>query len=262
MLILFFVLFCFSDAQAQFLKNLQKKIEKKVENAVVEKASDKAADKASSAMDQVFDTTMFNVSKEKANPALVADTYDFTWKYSLKMTTKDGEMVFDYYLKPDANYFGFTSETMKTMFTVMDNANNVTVMFMESKGNNIGMVMQIPIEVDLKDAKNESEKFKFEKIPNKTINGFNCKGVKTSSDEYEMTMYFTNETEVSFNSIYKGSNAKIPTQFKDYFSEDEKVLMIFMDMQNLKKKKESATMECVGLEKVKKSVKKSDYKFM
>src|SRR5690606_29337696 len=102
-----FSLFFVSTSQGQFLKKLQKRVEQRVEDAVIEKTANKAAEKATQSMDKMFDINPFGGSKEKADPALVADTYDFTWKYSLKMATKEGEIIFDYYLKPDVAYFGF-----------------------------------------------------------------------------------------------------------------------------------------------------------
>ncbi|WP_178986760.1 DUF4412 domain-containing protein [Winogradskyella helgolandensis] len=260
-LVLVLVVFLMPNANAQFFKKLKNRVEEKVENAVIEKAANKASEKATKSMDKAFDTNPFGGSKENADASLVADSYDFTWKYSLKMTTKEGEMVFDYYLKPGASYFGFTTAVMESMFTVMDNENKVTVMFLESEGNNIGMVNQMP-ELDIEEENNESDQFKFEVLPEKTVNGFNCKGVKATNEEYEMVIYFTNETEVSFDDIFKNKTTKIPTQLKDYFDPNEKTLMISMDMQNLKKKQESATMECIGLEDVKRNMEKSDYKFM
>mgnify|MGYP003671771068 CR=1 FL=1 len=257
-----FCMFLIPTSQAQLFKKLKKKVEQKVENVIVEKASNKAAEKVSKSMDKAFDVNPFGGSKEKADPNLVADSYGFTWKYSLKMTTKEGEMVFDYYLKPGATYFGFTTAAMESIFTVMDNGNDITVMFMETKGNNMGMVTQLTGDLDLEDTKDESASFSFETLPDKIINGYKCKGVKATNEDYEMVMYFTNETEVSFDDIYKNKTTKIPIQLKDYFDPNDKVLMIYMDMKNLKNKKQSATMECIGLEQVKKSINKSDYKFM
>ena len=75
-------------------------------------------------------------------------------------------------------------------------------------------------------------------------------------------MYFTDEAEVGFDDIYKNNNTKIPPQLKNYFNPDDKILMISMVMTDLKNKKNNAQMECVGLEEVKKMIKKSDYKFM
>jgi cellobiose-specific phosphotransferase system component IIB len=256
-----FCLFSMSTSQAQFLNKLKKRVEQKVENAVIEKAANKASEKATNSMDKAFDINPFVGRNEKADASLVADSYDFTWKYSLKMTTKEGEMVFDYYLKPGASYFGFTTAVTESMFTVMDNENKVTVMFMESEGNNIGMVNQMP-ELDIEEANNESDQFKFEMLPEKTLNSFNCKGIKATNAEYEMVMYFTNQTKVSFDDIFKNKTTKIPTELKDYFDPNEKILMISMDMKDFKNKKSDAKMECIGLEEVKKMISKSDYKFM
>jgi hypothetical protein len=254
----------FQSAEAQFLKKLKKRVEEKVENAVIEKTANEAAEKATKTMDKAFDVNPFGNggSKEKADPSLVADTYDFTWKYSIKMGTKKGDIVFDYYLKPDAPYFGFSSKTMENLFTVMDNGNKVTTMFMASEGNDLGMVTTMPDDLNLEETKDQSEEFTFTLLPAKSINGYNCKGVKATNEDYEMDMYFTNEAEVSFDDIYKYQQTKVPAEIKDFFDKDEKLLMIYMDMNDLKNKKEHVTMECIGLEQVTKTIKKSDYKFM
>lgn len=52
------------------------------------------------------------------------------------------------------------------------------VMFLESKGNNIGMVTQMLDNIIAQESENDSEKFKFENLSNKTIKGFHCIGVK------------------------------------------------------------------------------------
>ena len=259
-----FSVFFIPMSHGQFLKKLTKRVEQKVENTVVEKTANKATEKTSKSMDKVFDANPFvgGASGEKADPSSVANSYDFTWKYSLKMTRKEGEILFDYYLKPDASYFGFTSATMKNMFTVMDNGHKITVMFMKSEGNTMGMVSKMPDDLDLEEAAEESANYKLEQLEDKTINGYHCKGVKAVSDDYEMVMYFTNDTEVSFEDLYKNQKTKIPLQLTNYFKPGDKVLMVSMDMNDLKNKKRSAKMECVGLEKVTKTVNKSDYKFV
>ncbi|WP_235982431.1 DUF4412 domain-containing protein [Gelidibacter maritimus] len=261
LLVCLFSLCFIPTSKAQFLKRLKKRVEQKVENAVIEKTANKAAEKASQSMDKMFEINPFGAGGEKADPSLIANNYDFTWKYSLKMSTAEGEVIFDYYLKPDAPYFGFTSAMMDNMFTVMDNEHNIMAVFMDSEGNNIGMAHKMP-DLDMEEVNQETEQFTFETLPNKTINGYDCKGVKAINEEYEMIMYFTTEAEVSFDDIYKNTKTKVPDALKDYFNPDDKVLMIHMDMKNLKNKKENATMECIGLEEVKRSIKKSDYKFM
>ncbi len=250
------------NVKAQFLKKLGDRVKQKVENTVVEKTANEAAEKTSNSMDKIFNANPFSGGKEKADPNLVANSYKFSWKYSLKIASKAGEVVFDYYLQPDAAYFGFTNIAMQDIFTVMDNKNKVTAMFMASQGNNMGMVTHMPDNPELEEAKDESASFHFEQLPAKTINGYYCKGVKATNDEMELVMYFTNEAEVSFNDIYSSKQSNIPIQLKDYFNADDKVLMISMDMKGLKRKKMDAHIECVGLEKVSKTIRKSDYKFM
>lgn len=188
------------NVEAQFLRKLGDRVKQKVENTVVEKTASEAAEKTSKSMDKVFDVNPFGVgSKVKADPAVVASNYDFSWKYSLKMTTKkEGEIVFDYYLNPDAPYFGFTSATMESM----DNGNKVIVMFMQSQGNKAGMVTSMPDDMDLEGLADELAKLTFKQLPDKTINGYHCKGVQATNDEMEMVKYFTNDAEVSFDDIY------------------------------------------------------------
>lgn len=248
--------------EAQFLKKLKDRVEQKVENVVVEKTADKASEKTAGAMDKMLNANPFGSGKGKANAELIADTYIFSWKYSLKMTTKEGSMVINYYLHPDADYFGFTTETMGDLFTVMDNGNHLIAMFMQSEENNMVIANQMPDEVYGDNKVDDSKSFNYEQLPKKTINGYHCKGVKATNDEYEMLMYFTDEADVSFDDLYKNQQTKIPQQLKDYFDEDDKVLMIYMDMNNLKKKKQSAELECIGLDQVNKIINKADYNTM
>jgi hypothetical protein len=248
--------------QAQFLKKLQKRAGQKVENVISDKIADKAAEKAAKSMEDMLNVNPFvSAGGMKGNPELIADAYEFSWKYSLKMTTKDGDMVFDYYLEPEASYFGFSTAAYGTtnMFTVMDSGKEVMAMFMKSEDNNMGIVTAMPKDLDVED---EMPNYTVEPLPDKIIKGYHCKGMKVLTDEYEMTMYLTDESEVSLVDVFKNGKTKIPVKFQDYFNPDDKVLMISMDAKSLKKEKYNMTMECVGFEKVSKTIKKSDYKFM
>ena len=259
---IFLSLISIPTIQAQFLKKLKNRVEQKVENINIKKTADKAAEKTSKSMDKIFNTNPFGVGRGKASPNLIAESYVFSWKYSLKMTTKEGEMVLDYYLNPGAAYFGFTTVAMKDIFTVMDNDNKIMAMFMSTQGNNMVMANQMPDDLNLEEDKDKSDNFNFQSLPEKIINGYHCKGVKAINSEYEMDMYFTDEAEVSFDDIYKNQQTKIPVQLKNYFNKDDKVLMIYMDMKGLKSKKQNAQIECIGLEKVSKTISKSEYKSM
>ncbi len=253
---------------AQFLKKLKQRVEQKVENVIVEKTSDKAAEKASNSLDNVFNMNPFGGGSSKIDPSEIPNSYSFSWKYSMKMTTKEGDITFDYFLQPKQPYFGFnlpTTEGKKMtgdMFMVMDNNLKVTIMYMHSEANSMMMVNGMPDDIDLEETADTSASFNYETLPNKKIMGYNCKGLKATNDEHEITMYFTNEAPVSFNDIYKNKQSNIPEGLKKYFKENEQSLMLEMKMIDKKKSKMNATMECIGLEEVLKMIKKSDYKTM
>jgi len=251
--------FCAHATQAQFLKKLTDKVTKKVENTVVDKTANKAAQKVSKTMDKAFETNPFGTGNKgaKVNPENIANSYDFTWKYSLKMTTNNSDMVIDYYLKPNATYFGFTSVAMKNMFTVMDSERNVMAMFMQSSQNPMVLANRMPDNLDTEDP--EAESFQFETLADKEIMGYTCKGIKATSDRYEIIMYFTTDAPVSFSDLYKKQHKNIPTGLASYFDEDDKILMLEMQMTDLKKSKMNTTMQCVGLAKESKTIHKKDY---
>lgn len=268
--VVLFSTFLVQNTNAQFLKKLKQRVEQKVENAIVEKTSDKAAEKASNSLDKVFDINPFGNGGggSKVDASEIPESYSFSWKYSMKMTTKDGEITFDYFLQPKQPYFGFnlpTTEGKKMtgdMFMVMDNNLKVTIMYMQSENNSMMMINGMPDDIDLEETADTSASFSYETLPNKKIMGYNCKGLKATNDEHEITMYFTNEAPVSFNDIYKNKQSNIPEGLKKYFKENEQSLMLEMNMIDKKKSKMNATMECIGLEEVLKSIKKSDYKSM
>ena len=248
--------------EAQFFKKLKNRIKEKTEQVVVEKTANKVAEKASNSLDKAFEINPFSMGKGKADPNLVPDSYDFSWKYSLNMKTKEGDMVLDYFLQPGQPYFGFTTPLMESMFTVMDNGRKITVMYMLSDKNSVMMTNSMPDDLDLEETDDKSASFAYESLPDKEIMGYNCTGVKATNDRYEISMYFTADAPVSFNDIYKKKNKNIPSGLKNYFGEDDYVLMLEMQMTDLKKDKMSATMECIGLEEVQKTIYKSDYNTM
>lgn len=268
--VVLFSIFFTQNTKAQFLKKLKKRVEQKVENVLVEKTSDKAAEKASNSLDKVFEINPFGTGNgnSKIPASEIPNSYTFSWKYSMKMTTKDGEITFDYFLQPGEPYFGFEMPTMddqkvmSNMFMVMDNNIKAIIMYMQSDKNSMMMINGMPDDLDLEEVADESASFNYEILPNKKIMGYNCKGVKATNQEYEITMYATTDAPVSFNDIYKNKKSNIPDGLKKYFKENEHSLMLEMKMIDKKKSKMNATMECIGLEEVLKTINKSDYKTM
>lgn len=253
------MLFLLPSANAQFLKKLSNRVQQTVENVIIEKTADKAGEKTSNSMDKVLNMNIPGMGQKPVDASEIPNSYDFTWKYSLKMNTKEGDMVLDYFLKPNQPYFGFNTPTMEDMFMVMDNGKKMTVIYMKSEGNSTMIAMAMPDDLNVEEMEDTSGDFTYEILPNKTVMGYDCKGVRATNDRHDMTMYFTNEAPVSFNDIYKSDKAQIPQGLKKYFKEGENTLMLELTMIDKKKSKLNATMECIGLEEVQKMIDKSEY---
>ena len=262
------LLFFTYNSQAQLLNKLKQRIQQKAENVIVEKTSDKVAEKTSNSLDKILEGNPFGSGGKKVEQSLIPDHYNFSWKYSMLMKTKSGDITFDYFLQPGESYFGFNMPTMDNkaamsdLFMVMDNGRKISLTFIKSDKSSMAMASSMPDDIDFEEAADKAGDFKYEMLPNKKIMGYNCKGVKATSEDYEMTMYFTTEAPVSFNDIYKNKQSNIPEGLKKYFKDNERSLMLEMQMIDKKKDKNNATMKCVGLEKVQKQIDKSNYNFM
>lgn len=192
--------------------------------------------------------------------------YDFEYTYKLKMTTnKKDDIHFDYYLKKDADYFGFLMPELSkdqegmNMFTVMDNSNKVTAVFMEVMGKKI--VQKTNIKLDDFDTDNDASDFTMKEIGSKTILGYNCQGFVMENKDTQLTFYITNEAPISFNQVWNTGKAKMPKGFNPAWMKkySENGLMMEMEYVDKKKAKNNVTMTCVGIEKTDFSIQTSSY---
>lgn len=192
----------------------------------------------------------------KASKVELPDSYDFDYNYKLKMTHKKGDITFDYYLKEDAEYFGFDisemtkgSESAK-MFSVMDANLEVTAVFMELNGKKI--VQKTKLKTSDFDANDEDmSNYTFTQIESKTINGYECEGYVSENDKTKIIFYITDEVPVSFNQVFGNDNKNLPKGFNgDWLKKyAENGLMMEMIYEDKKKSKNNMTMQCTGLEK-------------
>ncbi|WP_084203392.1 DUF4412 domain-containing protein [Psychroserpens damuponensis] len=205
-----------------------------------------------------------NGYSQKASKIDLPATYDFDYSYKLKMTHKKGDFVLTYYLKEDAQYFGFdTAEMTKgsdtKMFMVMDSNLSVTAMFMEMMGKKVVQKTKIKPSDFASDANNAD--YTFTKIDSKTIMGYDCEGFVSENDEHKITFYITDDVPVSFNQVFGANAKKMPKGFnpawmKKYAENGLMMQMIFVDK---KKSKNSMTMDCIGLDKTDFSIDASAY---
>ena len=262
-LLLLAVLAFAPTAEAQFLKKLKKRVEEKVEQTVVEKTADKASEKASNSMDKIFDVNLKNPQSKgkKVDAKNVPDSYQFSYKYQMKMTTSSGEMDVDYFLEPDATYMGMKMNAGVPFFMVTDDDAKTTYMFMESGGNKVVTATSIDMDEsmeDIEDIESPSlEDMTITDLPNKTILGYNCIGKKFENDEYAFISYFTVDAPVSFDQVFKSEMDRYPEPIKEQFKNYEGALLMHMEMidkTNKGKRNTSGTMECIAIETI-------DYQF-
>ncbi|WP_400075267.1 DUF4412 domain-containing protein [Winogradskyella sp. R77965] len=254
----------------QIWKKLKKKAEKAVEEVVVRKTADKAAEMAGKGMDKIFD---INLNGAQADPSILPENYEFEWKYTLQMIHKQGTMNMNYYLKPDAKYFGSQAELegnpmANGIFMVFDEELDIMAIFMDTK-NGKGKAGQIlkNSSGDIEELSEEDaailDDYTFTELDTKTILGYECQGYQMENDELKMTMYFATDSPVSFNQVYGNHIKNVPEGFDPKWMEKaENSIIMEMDIENKKRKKHSAKMVCVALEESPKTLVVSEYEFM
>lgn len=253
--------FCFMPLQAQILKNLKKKVEQRVEKTVTDKVADKAAEEAGKSVDTMLSFQMPGAAGyEQADPSEIPQVYDFDWSYVMKMETRQGDMILNYFLKKDASYFGMKLPE-NDMYMVMDLSRNLNVMYMNSGGQKMVMATKMPktqtyeMEADT----TTDDDLSFKKIGNKTILGYDCEGYQGENSEMVFTFYLTTEPDISFGEMYKSDQTKLPNGFDPKWIKDGKGIMMHMIMEGKTNDRDNATMTCIALEKKNFSLTKTDY---
>ncbi len=254
-IVLVCVLLFSADTSAQFLERLSQRVENKVENTVINKASNKAGEETGKAVDKVLEpeeatNEYTNKSNASATYKKLPSSYEFDYQYRLTMTTTQGKMDIDYFLKPNASFMGTKMNQGIEMFMVMDGDSNTNYMFMNSGGNKIATATSLNGNAII-DSSSRDEDYTITDLPPKTILGYNCIGKQMENDEYLIKMYFTTEAKVSFADVFKNGNDQIPEAMKAHFNSAGGSLIMYMDMvdkKNKGKKSSSSTMECTLLQ--------------
>jgi hypothetical protein len=261
--VLLALLFSFDSSQAQIWKQIQ--------NAAQKKALDKASQKAQNQSDKTVDentnteAAIMSYGKNKVDASVVPNSYAFSWKYIMEIKSDDGKaMNADYFLEPNASYFGFNvGQQGQNMFMIMDAKNRLTVTCFGNGKDKMASASKMADYSEIAKKEGEKSKFTYKALPNKTFLGYNCKGIQATNDEYDIVFYYTNEAKVSFGDMFKNQkNWKMPDALAGYLKPDEKTLLMDMSMKDLKNKGKVTTMKCISLVKSVYVFNKSEYKFM
>ena len=201
----------------------------------------------------------------KSNNINLPVTYTFDYNYKLKVNHKKEEMILEYYLKQDAEYFGFDSSKMikgaqgTKMFMVMDSALEVTAMFMEMMGKKVVQKSKIKVS-DFKTDEDMGD-YTFAKIASKTINGYTCEGFISENAETKITCYIADNVPVNFDKAIRANIKNMPKGFNASILKKyaEKGLIMEMIYEDKNKPKNNIQMKCISLEKTDFSINTSIY---
>ena len=276
---IFFVLFVsiisISAIQAQFLKRLKERVQEAAEEAVIMKTEEKVAEKTGEGIDKLFSLNAKKMHGNKmagasgVDPSILPDSYDFEWKYTMQMQTQKGSFIMNYFLKPEAKYFGVEPDLQQenaegSMFMVMDVERNINTVFMEMEDSKMASPMSLPDEMLTENEDEDlTEEYTFVEIGTKEILGYQCHGFKMENDEIEMIIYAAMDAPVSFTQIYGVDTKKMPKGFNPkWLDKAENSLVMELEYTDKKKEKNKATMTCIALNEEAFSINKNDYQFM
>ena len=246
-------------SNAQFLNKLKKRVMEKTEEFVIEKTADKIADKAADktgeAMDKLLNPdfgSLMNPMGKKVDMSKLPASYNFDYRYAMKMSTKEGEIGMDYYLSKTEPYMGMKmnmgEDKNMNMSMVFDEGNKA--IFTNVNGMAMATEMDLSKAVSEEDA-NMYNDYTFKELPNRKFLGYDCIGREMENDEYKFTIYIAPNMEAGFGNMFKSEHANIPPAMQKFSEEYKNGLMMYMEMVDKKDKKNknlNATMECVAFE--------------
>jgi len=257
-------------AHGQFLDKLAKRAEKAAERTVLNRAEKEASKKTDQALDEVLNMDLGAMGGSNVDPSTLPSSYDFDWRYTMQMSHEKGDMKFHYFLSEEGGAFGSKPELSQgatpfgNMLMVMDPALETITILTDNGGQKTGTVMSNPDMADTDSQESDIGNYEFKEIGTKEILGYTCQGFLVENEDTKMTMYVAFDTPISFNNMYSGKNAKqLPKGFDPKWLDKigDNSLMMEMDFVNKKKKKQSAKMTCVTLEKEPLTINIAEYDF-
>ncbi|MEP1150359.1 MAG: hypothetical protein ABJH08_01415 [Balneola sp.] len=262
------ILIPIESTNAQIWKRIKNKTQQKVEDRVADKISDKLADAVMEKMSSKLEDSSnpYRGSTKISKPDNLPEEYRFDWQYQMKMTSNQSadEIMLDYRLSEEGDYFGYSTPHSEDVFTVIDSEQEAMVSYMEEDGNSFAMSYSYPTNLVNEEMSNYEEQDDIEvtELPDKEILGYTAKGYKIDTPDSEMIIYVTSETGVSFSGMTTMPNQGMPNYFSSNLDEMENTLMLYMKFESKSNSDHTMEMECVGLEKKKLTKVNSQYKFL
>lgn len=255
-LMLLSVVVCSTTAEAQFFKNLKKSVEDKVEQRVTEKVSNKAADEADRQLENLMTTDFGNTGLPMGGDRIPAEeipaSYTFEWECTMSMETEAGTMEMVYLLSGDHPNTGIRMQQAAGMTMVQDYKNDLHVIYMHSGDQALVSATRLPdVEEANLDQDYSMEDFEIRKIGTTDILGYTCQGYEMENEEFLITYYVTDETEVGFNQFHMAQQQKnnLPKGFDSSWFDMENPMVMGMDIKDKKNANQPLSMRMTKIEK-------------
>lgn len=247
---------------AQFLKKVTKRAQNATQGAIMKKTAEKA-------IGDMSDMENFGGLGAQVDPSVLPPSYSYEWRYTLRVSHKQGNMDMHYHLRKEGTDFASRFEMdqktlMGDMLMVMDQQRGIMAMLMHTGDDKSGQVMASDnTSVDLAESEAQLGDYEFREIGTKKILGYTCQGYQMENEDYTMTMYVAFDTPVSLNKATAMDMRQMPKGFDPKWMEKvgKENLMMEMRVDHKKKKKLNAVITCVALEKEPLTIDISAYDF-
>jgi hypothetical protein len=244
----------------QFLKKLQEKAEQPL----------KTEAKATLVFQESYDLIPIDIlmndqlqesgflqGTEKIEPSEIPEFYDFEWKFTFQLKTRNGERWMNFLFKKDASYFGLQISEAEKRYLVVDPKRNINVLFLELEDTNTIIATRIPdIKEKVVKRKEKQGLFRFNKIGNKSIIGYKSEGFQAENKEFVYTFYIAKETGPGNHDFHRNSQKLIPKNFNPNWL--EKGMLMQMIAEGKKSVQDNITLTCIRIEKHRLQLRKKD----
>jgi len=286
-LILIAALLMASQSNAQFFKKLKKKAENAVERTVLNKTDREVSNETDKTIDGVIkgnkneNKELTEEQKEAAEKNVMSifgggmegipESYQFHYIMDMQLTSNKDVMNLQYYIEPDAAYFGnaIPQDDSKSII-VYDMENQAMVTFIDNNGQKMAMKMRMPFDEEAQKLMaqtqegedNETLDVNITPLPSKTILGYNCKGYQIDQKDGVSKIYITNEAPVSFVGMFASVKEMPKNMNAATIPFNKNSMMMEMEYTSNKRKRDNIHMVCTGIEEKAFSINKSEYQGM
>ena len=266
------LLFTGVRTNAQLLKKLKNAVKQGVEvlEGDIDETDDKNTDKGSRKATAASPPANKNASNPTAIPGMetiaapqdqnvqLPDSYHFSYKATLKVTSSSGTVEPIFYLEPGASYYA-RNNTIKelTEYLVMDNQINMAVLFGEFQGQKrrIHNYFNLETKATLMGAYRDAPRTApVTPLKDKSILGYDCTGYQITTETGTTKLWITNQAPVTMFSTLFTYRSHLPDS---PFTENSMIMEVVFDSASDPEK--SYQMVCTALQPEKLVLRQSDY---